>query len=512
MHISRLDRGTDSNDRLGIEIGTDGEPRIRRQVHWSTRLIQLGMILTLIPLLTMEGVAQLATVAMTGKNEPPAAPRVAPRPAKTDEMEMVRLIGLLEARIQQLEDRLASMGVEREEVKPAGIAEARISLQEGAPPPALTIQQTEKIEKEVAELKEEAKQNGQFLKFLKDVQVTGVVDGYYSYNSNQVDMFSQGRAFDVRHNSFSLQLARLGLTKEASLDSPLGFQFDIGLGETVDRIISVSDAQQNESTKHILQAYVSYVAPIGKGLTIDFGKMYTPVGAEVIDTANNFNYSRGWLFAFGPYYHMGLRAKYELTDKVAVSGFLFDGWDNIFENNRARSAGKTTGFQLSLNPTNRLSLTQTYLGGPEAPLANVPDISSRDNWRHVADTVATYLVTDKLSLMGNFVTGSDGDDGGNRGSWTGASGYLRYAFNDRFAFSPRFEVFHDGEGLRTGTAQTVKGLTLTQEMKLASQLVTRFEFRRDLSNRDFFSNAAGNSLRHQNTFIVGLSYSFSSRE
>jgi len=492
-----LDRkkGRRKND---IKEGTGRSP-------WLATAIGSMVILLTVSLLAVEGRAQLASAAISAANDPRIGPVLPTRTARPTDAEMVRLITELESRIQQLEQRLATLS--------AGAAEpTHIIRVEQGPAPAQVASPTEKIEKEVADLKEEAKQNGQFLKFLKDVQVTGVVDGYYSYNTNQVDMFTQGRAFDVRHNSLSLQMARLGLTKANSLESPLGFQLDIGLGETVDRIISVSDAQRNEATKHILQAYVSYVAPIGKGLTLDFGKMYTPVGAEVIDTANNFNYSRGWLFAFGPYYHMGLRAKYAVNDKVAVSGFLFDGWDNMFENNQSRVAGKTAGIQLSLNPTKRFALTQTYLAGPEAPLANVPDISSRDNWRHIADTVATYLVNDKLSLMGNFVTGSDGDNSGSRGSWTGAAGYLRYAFNDRFAFSPRFEIFHDEKGLRTGTAQTVKGLTLTQEMKLASQLVTRFEYRRDVSNRDFFTNAAGNALRHQNTFIVGLSYSFSSRE
>ena len=361
-------------------------------------------------------------------------------------------------------------------------------------------------------LQDEAKQNSQLLKFLKDVEINGVVDGYYSYNTNQVDMFTQGRAFDVRHNAFSLQLARIGFNKAASTDSPLGFRLDVGLGETVDRIISVSDYSRNEATKHLLQAYVSYVAPVGKGLTIDFGKMYTPVGAEVIDTKDNFNYSRGWLFTYGPYYHTGFRAKYAFNDKVALTGFLFNGWDNLYENNHNRNAGKTTGLQLSLNPTKKFALTQTYLGGPEAPLANVPAVSRRDNWRNIADTVATYLVTDKLTLTGNFVAGSDGDDAGKRGKWTGFSGYLKYAFNSRLAFSPRFEIFDDSDGLRTGTAQTVKGVTLTQEVKLVNNLLTRFEFRRDYSNRKFFTNASGTTLNHQNTFIVGLSYAFSNRD
>lgn len=350
------------------------------------------------------------------------------------------------------------------------------------------------------------------LKFFRDVEVSGIVDGYYSYNNNKVDMFTQGRAFDVRHNAFSLQLAKFTLNKANSKDDPLGFRVDLGLGETVDRIISVSDSSRNDATKHVLQAYASYVAPIGSGLTVDFGKFYTPVGAEVIETKDNFNYSRGWLFAFGPYYHTGLRAKYAFNDKVALSGFLFNGWDNLFENNVGNNAGKTVGFQLGLTPTKKFALTQTYLAGPEAPLANVPAVSLRDNWRHVADTVATVYVNDKLTLLGNFVAGSDGDNLGNRGKWTGGAAYFKYAFTNKLAFSPRFEVFNDKDGLRTGTAQTVKDITLTQEVKLINNLITRFEYRRDFSNQKFFTNSAGNARGNQNTFTFGVSYFFTNRE
>ncbi len=464
-------------------------------------LFRLTINLSIVTLLVMSPLSARASTGLPVvilpfghdglKSDRESVPKADNRPAA----EMARIIEALEERVRQLEEKLNRM------TEPADVPAV-------ARPAALP----ERIEAAVQAQDDEKKQNDGILKFFKDVEVSGVVDGYYSYNNNKIDMFTQGRAFDVRHNSFSLQLARLGLEKKNSKDSPLGFRIDLGLGETVDRIISVSDSSQNDGTKHVLQAYASYVAPIGSGLTIDFGKMYTPVGLEVVDTKDNFNYSRGWLFAFGPYYHAGFRAKYSFSDKLALSGFVFNGWDNVFENNVGETAGKTVGFQVNVAPTSRLALTQTYLAGPEAPLANVPDISTRDNWRHVADTVASFVATDKLTLMGNFVYGRDGDDAGKRGYWTGFAGYFRYAFNDRFAFSPRFEVFNDRDGLRTGLAQTVKDITLTQEMKLAGNLLTRFEFRRDFSNQSFFTNSAGDARKNQNTFILGISYFFTNRE
>lgn len=458
--------------------------------------LRLSLTLSIIFLLAVSPLTPITVQAAVPNDDPEGGPKNG-EGAKSESRtsaEMARIIEALEERVRLLEEKLDRAA------GPADVPGPKVT----APAPKEHV--------EVQAQDEPKKQDDGFIKFFKDVEVSGVVDGYYSYNNNKVDMFTQGRAFDVRHNSFSLQLARLGLERKNSKDSPLGFRIDLGLGETVDRIISVSDSSKNDGTKHVLQAYASYVAPIGSGLTIDFGKMYTPVGLEVVDTKDNFNYSRGWLFAFGPYYHAGFRAKYSINDKVAVTGFLFNGWDNIFENNVAGNSGKTVGFQVNLAPTSKIALTGTYLAGPEAPLANVPDLSSRDNWRHVADTVASFAVTDKLTLMGNFVYGTDGNDAGNRGYWTGAAGYLKYAFNDRFSFAPRFEVFNDHDGLRTGLPQTVKDITLTQEIKLMGNLLTRLEFRRDFSNQSFFTNSAGDARKNQNTFILGISYFFTNRE
>jgi len=424
--------------------------------------------------------------------------------AKTNSAEMAKMIEALEERVRQLEAKLAKMeSAQTTEVAAAAKATAPVV---GKP------DDVAEIKKEVAAIQEEAKKNDGVLKFFRDVEVNGVVDGYYSYNNNKVDLFTQGRAFDVRHNAFSLQLAKVTLQKANSKDSPLGFRVDLGLGETVDRIISVSDSSRNDATKHVLQAYASYVAPIGSGLTIDFGKFYTPVGAEVVETKDNFNYSRGLLFLYGPFYHAGFRAKYAFNDKAALTGFVVNGWDNLFENNVSVNAGKTVGFQLGLTPNKKFAFTQTYLAGPEAPLANVPDISSRDNWRHIADTVVSYYATDKLTLLGNFVYGSDADNSGVRGHWTGFAGYFKYAFNNRFAFSPRFEVFNDKDGLRTGVAQTLKDITLTQELKLLNNFITRFEYRRDFSNQNVFTNSLGAAKDNQNTFTLGISYFFTNRE
>ena len=54
------------------------------------------------------------------------------------------------------------------------------------------------------------------------------------------------------------------------------------------------------------QAYVSLLT--GK-LQLDAGKFVTPLGAEVIESQDDWNYSRSILFGYAiPFYHAGMRA------------------------------------------------------------------------------------------------------------------------------------------------------------------------------------------------------------
>ena len=94
------------------------------------------------------------------------------------------------------------------------------------------------------------------------------------------------------------------------------------------------------SNFYLKEAYVSYLAPIGKGLTFTVGKFVTPMGAEVIESNANWNYSRGLLFNYAiPFFHFGANAKYAFNTKWAVTGYLVNGWNNTVINHDAPDFG-----------------------------------------------------------------------------------------------------------------------------------------------------------------------------
>lgn len=335
------------------------------------------------------------------------------------------------------------------------------------------------------------------VEFFKQIHVDGLVDAYYMWAFNEES--PQLRAFDIQHNAFTLNYAEIGIGKDATESSRAGFRMDFGAGETADNT-NAFEPGGPDYLKHVQQAYVSYLAPVGSGLTIDFGKFVTPAGGEVIEAKDNFNYSRGLLFWLGiPLYHTGLRVGYTVNDTVSVTGFLVNGWNNARDNNDA----KTVGVSLGITPNEKTSIGVNYLVGNE--FAD----DEPGGTRNLVDIVATFAATEKVSLLANFDYGRDSYDGDDF-NWYGLALGAKFQATDKFAFSPRYEWFVDDDGFATGISQTLQSLTLTGEYTASGGLITRFEFRNDFSDEDYF--VKGDRLKsNQPTFTVAFIYAFSSK-
>ena len=329
--------------------------------------------------------------------------------------------------------------------------------------------------------------------FLQQIQFSGLVDGYYAFAFHEEAPAL--RSFDINHNQFSLSYAEVAIGKPVSDTSRAGFRLDFGAGDTAD-VVNSFEPGDPDFMKHVQQAYVSYLIPAGKGLTFDFGKFVTPHGAEVIEAPANFNYSRGILFGYAiPFYHMGARLAYPATDKVSLTGYLVNGWNNVHDNNSAKTVGATVG----VTATDQISFSQSYMVGAEQE-------GNSDDIRHLFDTLFTYKATPQATVLLNFDYARDKVEGVDI-EWYGLAAYLNYTINDRWAVTPRYEIFKDDDGFATGLAQTAQSFTLTAEYKI-SGLITRYEFRTDFSDEPFFAN--GDELeKSQSALIFGIMYTFS---
>ncbi len=348
------------------------------------------------------------------------------------------------------------------------------------------------------------------LTFFKGTELMGFVDTYYAYNFNTpkkpcltiggVAMFNCLHNFDFTHNSFSLNLAELALEKKPTTDSRGGYRIDLDFGPATDWVHGMEPGG-GETFKHIQQAYVSYLAPAGKGtIQLDFGKFVTQHGAEVIETKDNWNYSRSLLFALAiPYYHMGVRMLYNPNDKVTLGANISNGMNNTVDNN----TGKTGGFIAIVKPTSAFTWTANYMVGPE-------QTDNNSDIRHLFDTTVAYTASPQVSLMLNYDFGKD-TISKTSVKWQGVGGYAKYNPNAWFGLVPRYEYLKDTDGFMTGVSQHVQEFTLTAEFKHKDGVLMRVEYRGDFAETPYFIKNTSEMSKNQHAIIVGWVYAFSSK-
>ncbi len=353
---------------------------------------------------------------------------------------------------------------------------------------------------------------------LGNTTLSGFVDTYYGYNSNHPPTRQNGfRNFDVNTNQFGLNMIELVADKSVDATNRLGYHIALGFGQAMNIYNSASPGESSLG-QDLKEGYLEYMAPVGKGLQINFGKFVTPAGAEVVESKDNWNYSRSLLFSYAiPYFHFGASAKYAFNPKFAVTAYVVNGWNNTIDNN----TGKTAGFSAAWTPNAKFSITETYLGGPELTNDN-------SDFRQLTDTVITYNPNAKLSLMANYDFGRQTFDAAYQSAnyipfalakWSGLAGYVKYAPpTSKWALALRGEYFNDNQGFMTlaaptGKKQELSEFTATLQRTLSSKLIARLEGRRDMTDDlTFLRGPDGVGVGGQNTITLGLIYAFSSAD
>ena len=310
------------------------------------------------------------------------------------------------------------------------------------------------------------------------VVVGGYVDSYFSFNFDRpLSHVNQMRNFDVTENQVALANAELSITKAAA---PVGFRVDFDYGPTNDIVQSGATG----SIANVGQAYITYVAPLGQGLTIDAGKFVTHMGFEVIKAKDDYNYSRSLLFALSiPYYHLGVRATYPVSSIFTLCVHMYNSY-----NGPAVNSGKTFGLEATLAPSSAWSFIFNYVGGPA-----LPDTVSK-KFRNVANLIATYQATDKVGFAVDGVYGQENLPAG-VALWKGVAVYARYTPSDPCAITLRGEVYSDPEGYTSGTSQDIKEITLTYEYKPVTNLILRAEYRYDSADGVIYDGNGGSLTR-----------------
>ncbi len=356
----------------------------------------------------------------------------------------------------------------------------------------------------------------------RDISTNGYLSLSYTYNvNNPSPRINQFRVFDFNDDDPQLDVAQLVIQRAISEPKQFGFRFDLMAGSGVPEVTAAYGLFRNTHTGvahhlDIPESFISYIAPVGKGLRFDLGKFATHMGYEVIGGYDGYNdnFSRSFIFGYGiPFTHTGLRATYVVSPAITAMVSVTNGWDDVQRLNHAY----TVGTQLTMTPTKTTSVSLNFIHGPERR-------EDSHDQRSVYELVATWKPVSKLTLGGDGLYGHEenGVAVGHDALWKGLAGYAKYSLSSKFSLAFRAEVFYDGGGTRTGTDQTLQGFTLTPEYdlnpkfsrlsshfrKANGKFVVRGELRLDVSDRNVFLEGSNPVSKRQFTSAVNLIYLF----
>ncbi len=226
--------------------------------------------------------------------------------------------------------------------------------------------------------------------------------------------------FYDNHEGYTFNAAEFSIKKDPSEKYPFGYGLVITAGIDSQKNHSFGifrdekDAFPFRNTEKfdLLEAYVSGLVPVGSGLTLKAGKFVTLLGYEVIESPNNLNFSRGYLFALAiPLTHTGGLASYTFTDWFNMTAGVVLGWD---DSKNVNDSVSYTG-QFAFTPLKDFTANLNWIVGPEQiDPRRFDDNVARDSrtyvnshLRYVLDFVFAYTGFKNLTLALNVDYGHE---------------------------------------------------------------------------------------------------------
>jgi hypothetical protein len=405
-------------------------------------------------------------------------------------------------------------------------------------------------------------------------KLSGAAEASFTQNFNNPGTnVNSLRVFDTQATSFVPQVAQFMVERPATDASALdrvGFRARVNYGaqSRFSRARTNYQPGTDNTELDVHELYGEYLVPVGNGLKIQFGKINTLIGLEVINSWENPNFSRSWTFGLAQAFtETGIRFTYPFASWATLAVGLVNGWDNIEDNNR----GKTVTWNLNLTPTEKFGII--FYGGYGAEQSNGNAIfgnaaaGSCVNYTTGCDPSAKRLVlgslitlkpTDSDTLIIEPYYGNESNASGfskdHNARWDAILAYFTHDFNDQtqphaFSLRVRGEIFEDAGGARTcvgganfnggsnscaqfpgaigfapggglfntatggGVVQTLWGITSTLQWKPAPPLIVRGEFRYDKSNKNSFvrgtpDGTGTDGVNNQQTVGFSVTYLF----
>ena len=291
-------------------------------------------------------------------------------------------------------------------------------------------------------------------------QYGGFIDvaGVFSSNSPSNHLF-RNRGTTPRVGEIDLNMAAAYLKRAASDSSRFGVELTVQGGED-SKLFGLSATAPNirgaDVLLHLGPANLSYLAPVGKGLSIQGGIFNSLIGYDSLYAKDNFAYTRPWTADYTPDLMLGVNASYPVTPRLTAAALVVNGYWHLANANSVPSIGGQLAYKL----TDRGSVKETVLYGPHQAATILAF------WRFLSDTIVEYK-TGKLTAAAEYQLGTEGIDaaGTPRAQWMAAQFPLHWAWRNTLSITLRPEFAWDRDGRWIGAPQSVTALTATLDYR-----------------------------------------------
>ncbi len=306
------------------------------------------------------------------------------------------------------------------------------------------------------------------------------LDLSYIQNFNYPDNHQwRSRSTAARHNEFAPNMAYVYARKDATRASRWGMEFGVQGGYDSKEFAYTAGERRmdgGDTLRHLQSANVSYLAPVGKGLMVTAGLFPSLMGYESLYAKHNANYTRAWIADYSPYMMLGVNAKYQIDERLAVAAYIINGFFHLTHQNNAPSYGAQWAYRM----TPRMTATQTLYWGPDQANTAV------EFWRLYGNHILEWR-GDDVTLAASYDVGTEtlaNVPGHPRTFVMGGNLLIRWHVTGPWSVAVRPELYWDRHGRWTGNEQFVKAVTSTVEYRIPygwTNTLVRLEHRYDES-------------------------------
>lgn len=308
-------------------------------------------------------------------------------------------------------------------------------------------------------------------------------------------------------SSFTLEEVEVDIEK--TVKDIGGLRFDINY-RTTDKMTAVSardgvvESVGGLADISVEQGFVWL--NLSAGLKFTFGKFNAPIGFELVDPNQMYQYSHAMVFIYGlPTNLTGamLSGAYGMLD---FSAYGVNGWDKIQDDNK----DKTFGGRLGITPLEGVNAGLSYITGKEGNDVN----GARTSGLNAFDADMTFTAVKGLVIGAEFNSGQyEGQSAvssGGDAKWTGYLLMANYEITSKIAVTGRYDVFEDKDGARFGSGVNDRreAITFAPSYTFAPGLKARAEYKYTKSNQKVFVDRDGASHDNVTDIAVDFVYSF----